>query len=139
MDSFGVVGQISRSFFILPSKPATSHTKTVEVMLFWTMQLNNRTHISTRMTSVLWLVVGPLTILWTLLPIYLIWRDGIGNGLFLLIINGVISFVVLRWIGSFYEVSYDDKYLYVTQFRTERKINLTEIRRILQGNFKNEF
>ena len=88
------------------------------------------------MTSLLWLVVGPLTVLWMLFPIYLISRDGIGSGLLLLLINGVIGFIVLKWIASFYDVSYDDKYLYVTKFKKERRFDLTEIRKITQGNFQ---
>src|SRR5690606_2784680 len=92
--------------------------------------------ISTRMTSVMRLVVGPLTVLWMLLPIYLIWRDGIGSGLLLLIISGVIGFILFKWIDSFYDVSYDDKYLYVVKFKSERRFDLTEIKKITQGNFQ---
>lgn len=99
------------------------------------LQLNNRIYISTRMTIVLWLIGGSLAVLWMLLPIYLIWRDGIGGGL-LLLVNCIISIVLLRWIYSFYDVSYDDKYLYATRFKKEKRFDLTEIRRISQGNFQ---
>jgi hypothetical protein len=88
------------------------------------------------MTGVLWFVGGPLTILWMLLPIYLMWRNEIAIGLLLLLINVVIGIIMLRWINSFYNVSYDDNYLYVTKFKTERKFELTDIKKITQGNFQ---
>jgi hypothetical protein len=88
------------------------------------------------MTDVLWFVVGPLTILWMFLPLLLMWRYGIGSGLFILLINTVIGIIVLRWINSFYQISYDDRFLYVTKFKTERKFDLMEIRKIKQGGFQ---
>lgn len=100
------------------------------------MNQNQRTYVSSPATNLLWFVVGPLMILWMLLPIYLIGRIGAGGGIFLLLINSITGAVVLRWVNSFHHLSYDDRYVYLTKFGRERKFELTAIKRIRQDNFQ---
>jgi hypothetical protein len=57
VDNFGVVGQISRSSFIWPSKPATSHTKTLAVRLK-NNEHGNQTELNINFENIDYLKIG---------------------------------------------------------------------------------
>ena len=78
----------------------------------------------------------PIVILFMIaLPIYMTWRIRDILSIFFFILSGLGVFY-LKWMNSFKHVSFDNRYLYATNFKDEKRFNLEDVKKVTQGKFQ---